>query len=87
MTELSGTNERFRIRWAKSSRRHLVGRGHARFVMQTAVPLVVPATEEHDDRYSWIGYDDRGVELEVGAVRFPDCLMVTHVMATALRRR
>lgn len=86
MSELPDTNEPVRMRWARSSRRHHVGRDHARFVMETAVPFVVLAMEGHDARFVWIGFDDRGVELEVGALRFPDCLMVTHVMPTALRR-
>lgn len=53
--------------------------------METAVPFVAPGPSGFDERYVWIGYDDRGVELGVGAVHYADCLMVIHVMPSALR--
>jgi len=36
---------------------------------------------------SWVGFDERGRELEVIAVECPDYLLVIHVMPTSLRRR
>ena len=38
-------------------------------------------------RRTWIGPDDRGVELEIVAVVQPDYLLVIHVMPTHYRRR
>lgn len=35
---------------------------------------------------TWIGEDERGRELEVVAIDRPDCLLVIHVMPTALRK-
>jgi hypothetical protein len=36
---------------------------------------------------TWVGADDRGVELEIVAVVLQDLYLVIHVMPTALRRR
>lgn len=87
MSKLSDTTELLPVRWAQSARRHRVGCAHARFVMETAVPNVVPATEDRDARFVWVGFDDRNLELEVGALHLSDCLMIVHVMPTDLRRR
>jgi hypothetical protein len=38
-------------------------------------------------RRSWIGEDDRGVELEVVAVVLPEYPLVFHVMPTEYRRK
>ena len=47
---------------------------------------VVPADDDTDERVLWVGEDDRGVELEVLAIRLPDLLLVIHVMPTHYRR-
>jgi hypothetical protein len=49
--------------------------------MNTAEPLVA------DETITWIGPDDRGIELEVVLVEKPDVFLVIHVMPTNLRRR
>jgi hypothetical protein len=39
------------------------------------------------DTYTGIGLDECGRELEIIALRRPDCMLVIHVFPTALRRR
>ena len=70
----------------QSARKHRVGRGHALHVMNTGEPIVSPATDDRAERRTWIGNDDRGLELEIVAVVLADELLVIHVMPTALRR-
>lgn len=73
------------MRWSQSSRRHRIGRAHARHVISTTTPhQVTTATGHHG--LLWVGDDDRGIELEIIAVVLPDRYLVIHVMPTALRR-
>lgn len=73
------------MRWAQASRRHRVGRAHARYVMSTAIPTQTK-TSSGNEALLWIGPDDRGVELEIVAAVLPDLYLVVHVMPTGLRR-
>ncbi len=78
---------RVHVRFTQSTRRHRIGRAHALHVMNTVEPTIVPATDDREERRSWIGLDDRGLELEIVAVVVdPDLLLVIHVMPTDLRR-
>lgn len=74
------------IRFARSSRKHRIGRASARHVIAT-----VRATEEIDSTgttfWSWIGDDERGRELEILAIEKPDVLLIIHVMPTRYRRK
>jgi hypothetical protein len=74
------------VRFTQSARKHRIGRAHALHVINSVKPVVTPATDELDERRSWIGEDDRGVELEIVAVVLPDYLLVIHVMPTQYRR-
>ncbi|MGH3549438.1 MAG: hypothetical protein ACRDQU_15295 [Pseudonocardiaceae bacterium] len=74
------------VRFTRAARRHRVGRAHALHVMNTSKPATSIRSQDEELRY-WIGIDDRGVELEIAAVVRPDCLLVLHVMPTALRRK
>lgn len=73
------------MRWAQSSRRHRIGRAHARHVMSTVTPTE-SVTTSGTTALLWIGPDDRGVELEIVAAVLPELYLVIHVMPTALRR-
>lgn len=72
------------IRWARPARKHRIGRAHARHVIETVIPEVIPATDR-DEHWRWVGPDDRGIELEIEAA-VTDVLLIIHVMPTALRR-
>lgn len=74
------------MRFARSARKHRIGRARVLHVLGTAVPTRYPATEDLDPRVEWIGEDDRGLELEVIAIELPAMWLVIHVMPTALRR-
>lgn len=76
-----------RVRFTRSARKHRIGRGHALHVMNSGEPVVSPATDDRAERRTWIGNDDRGLELEIVAIVLDeDELLVIHVMPTALRR-
>lgn len=74
------------VRWAQSSRRHRIGRAHARHVMSTVAPTE-SKTASGNRALLWVGTDDRGVEPEIVAAVLPDLYLVVHVMPTTLRRR
>lgn len=76
-----------RIMFAQSSRRHRIGKAHALFVMNAGNAVVEPATGWSQEKWSWVGFDDRGLELEVVAVLTgPATLLVIHVMPYGFRR-
>ena len=83
----AGQNQRWPVRFTRSSRKHKIGWAHALHVVETAVPTDVATTDEFDARKVWIGPDNRGVELEIMAVVLQAELLVIHVMPTALRRK
>lgn len=76
-----------RVRFTRSARKHRIGHAHALHVLNTANPMITPATAEASERRTWIGSADRGVELEIVAIVEPDYLLVIHVMPTHYRRR
>lgn len=73
-------------KFTRGSRKHRIGRAHAKHVMATVNPIVVPATAGVDERLVWVGDDDRGLELEIVALNLPDMVLVIHVMPTAYRK-
>jgi hypothetical protein len=75
------------IRFTRSARKHRIGKAHAMHVITTVKPEVIPATGTADARLSWIGEDDRGVELEIVALELDDMWLVIHVMPTRYRER
>lgn len=70
-----------RIRFARSARKHLVGRARALHVITSPlVILTVPATAaDQDDRIVYLGDDQTGRALEVVAVATDNGLLVIHV--------
>ena len=63
-----------------------VGKAHVRHVVATCEPIPI-VTKCGDEGWSYIGVDDRGLELEVVAVDILEGLLVIHAMPTALRGR
>lgn len=74
------------MRFARSSRKHRIGRESARYVIAEATPHTSREPDGTVSR-SWIGVDERGRELEVLAFERPDCWLVVHVMPTHYRKR
>lgn len=73
-------------KFTRGSRKHRIGRAHARYVMAAVTPAVIPADATSDERLVWIGFDTRGCELEIVALNLPELLLVIHVMPTAYRK-
>jgi hypothetical protein len=75
------------VRFARSARRHRVGRARALAAMEDCgEPQRIPAQRaDRSDQWLWIGRDNRGVLLEVIAVERPDCLLIIHVMPAHYR--
>ncbi len=79
-------NRGVRLRWAKSSRNHRVGRASATHVITHHQPTPLDPVQPHQQpRRWWRGVDERGRELDVIAAELPDgTLLVTHVFPVAL---
>lgn len=75
------------VRFSRSARRHRIGKRHVWHVMTTAPAKVGTSRVTGDVTISWIGADDRGVELEVVVIEKPDAFVVVHVMPTQYRSR
>ncbi len=77
------------VRLFPSARKHRISRTCVLAAMEAAgEPRRIPATDgQADDRWLWIGFDDRGVELEVIAIQQGDVWIVIHAMPTAWRNR
>jgi hypothetical protein len=56
-------------------------------VLNAVKPVIIPATLCASERRTWIGRDDRGVELEIVGLVKPDCLLIIHVMPTHYRKK
>lgn len=75
------------VRFAQSARKHRIGRARALHVLNTVNPVIIPATTYASERRTWIGRDDRGVELEIVGVVEPAYLLIIHVMPTQYRKK
>jgi hypothetical protein len=76
------------IKFTQSARKHRIGKARALFVIAHYSPSInLGEDQDGEDQKIWIGEDDRGLELEVTAIVLTDCLLVTHVMPTDLRKR
>jgi hypothetical protein len=70
-----------RIEFARSARRHRVGRARARHVIANpVVEVTVPDEDGRDDRLVYLGDDPAGRALEVMAVPIQAGILVIHVM-------
>jgi len=49
--------------------------------------MTVLISDGEDQKLLWIGYDDRGLELEVIALELVESILVIHVMPRSFRRR
>ena len=74
------------VRFAQSARKYQIGKAHVLHVLEHCEPTIVLAPKMKDSQLLWIGMDDRGVELEVVAVKMEKYLLVIHVMPHAFRR-
>ena len=75
------------IRFTQSARKHRIGKARVLYVLEQYQPMVVTDPKSGDQNLRWIGFDDRGLELEIIAVVTPKYLLVIHVMPYRFRRK
>lgn len=75
------------VRFAQSARKHRVGRASALFIIENNAPAITSTVR--GDWYWWEGVDERGRELEIGAVigEREGTLLIIHVMPIAFRNK
>lgn len=76
-----------RLRFTGSSRKHKIGKAHALFVIENNEPIRRPGFLPREWKLTWIGVDDRDLELEVIGIEFENEVLVIHVMPTEFRKR
>ena len=64
-------------------------RGHARarFVIENNEPMQRPGLFKNEKKLTWVGNDDRGLELEVIGIEDADEIFIIHVMPTIFIKR
>ena len=72
--------------FAKSARKHKIGRAHALFVIAKNAPVEFAALAGKSSRLYWIGQDSRGVELEIIGLQLESQILIIHVMPRNFRR-
>ena len=75
------------MRFAKSARKHRIGKAHALFVLENHEPVTFLSSYGEDQKLLWIAQDDRGLELEIVAGKLAENILVIHVMPRNFRRR
>lgn len=75
------------VRFAKSARKHRIGKAHALFVLENHEPVTFLSSYGEDQKLLWIAQDDRGLELEIVAIKLVEHILVIHVMPRNFRRR
>jgi len=55
--------------------------------MESCEPMAVLTSDGEDRKLLWIGFDERGLELEVIALELSEYILVIHVMPRSFRRR
>ena len=75
------------VRFAKSARKHRIGKAHALFVLENHEPVTFLSSYGEDQKLLWIAQDDRGLELEIVAIKLAENILVIHVMPRNFRRR
>ena len=75
------------VRFAKSARKHRIGKAHVLFVLENHEPVTFLPIDGEDQKFLWIGHDDRVLELEIVALKLPEYILVIHVMPRTFRRR
>jgi hypothetical protein len=73
------------IHFSKSARKHKIGKERAKFVMKTSQARITWIGEREE--WQWVGKDNRGLDLEIIAIREGSNLIVIHVMPRGFRRK
>ena len=76
-----------KIRFTRDSRKHKIGHARARFVIENNEPMQRSGLFKNEKKLTWIGTDDRGLELEVIGIFDGNEIFIIHVMPTVFIRR
>ena len=74
------------LRFTQSSRKHRIGKTHAKHVLSTSEPWIHGEAGTTRIIYDWIGFDERGVEIEITGILEEGYIAIIHVMPTSFRR-
>jgi len=75
------------IRFTSVARKHKIGAAHARFVIENNEPKQRPGLFKNEKKLTWVGTDDRGLELEVIGIDDDYEILIIHIMPTVFIRR
>ena len=76
-----------KIRFTRDARKHKIGQARALFVIENNEPMQMPGLFKNEMKLTWIGIDDRGLELEVIGIDDEYEIFIIHVMPTVFIRR
>ena len=74
------------IRFTQSARKHRIGKQRVLFLLANNEPLTFTGEDLDEDTIVWIGKDDRGLELEVIAIRTSSGILIIHFMPLNFRK-
>ena len=75
------------VRFTRDARKHKIGHARARFVIENNEPMQRPGLFKNEKKLTWVGNDDRGLELEVIGIEDADEIFIIHVMPTIFIKR
>jgi hypothetical protein len=76
-----------KVRFTRDARKHKIGHARARFVIENNEPMQRPGLFKNEKKLTWVGNDDRGLELEVIGIEDADEIFIIHVMPTIFIKR
>ena len=76
-----------KVRFTRDARKHKIGHARARFVIENNEPMQRPGLFKNEKKLTWVGNDDRGLELEVIGIEDADEFFIIHVMPTIFIKR
>ena len=76
-----------KVRFTRDARKHKIGHARARFVIENNEPMQRPGLFKNEKKLTWVGNDDRGLELEVIGIEYADEIFIIHVMPTIFIKR
>ena len=76
-----------KVRFTRDARKHKIGHARARFVIENNEPMQRPGLFKNEKKLTWIGIDDRGLELEVICIEDEYEIFIIHVMPTIFIKR
>ena len=71
-----------KVRFTRDARKHKIGHARARFVIENNEPMQRPGLFSNEMKFTWIGIDDRGLELEIIGIESDNEIFIIHVMPT-----